>query len=140
MAYFELSDLEALIPPTFLTQALDDDADGEIDAFTAVQAQACRMVDEILESRFSVPFNPVPNKIKGAAVLFACWLCYARRGTPEKDNPFDRSKSGMEKKLEKIEAGDLGLSVAPTAQQPAEEAGSILSWESPLGSPNRTLG
>lgn len=140
MSYFVLSDLEALIPPTFLTQALDDDADGEIDAFTAVQAQACRMVDDLLESRFNVPFDPVPNKIKGASVVFACWICYARRGVPEKDNPFANSKSAIERKLEKIEAGDLGLSVAPTAQEPAGEAGSIHSWDSSLGSPGRTLG
>ena len=140
MSYFELEDLEADIPPDFLVQALDDNADGEIDAFTKVQTRACQMVDSLLESRFNVPFNPVPSKIKQAAVLFACWLCYARRSVPEKDNPFANSKSAIERKLEKIEAGDLGLSVAPTAQEPAGEAGSIHSWDSSLGSPGRTLG
>lgn len=141
MAYFTLADLTpARLPLKFTTDALDDDGDGEIDAFDAVQTEACRMVDALLESRFSVPFDPVPAKIKGAAIVFACWLCYARRSYAEADNPFSTEKKAIEKKLEVIEAGELGLSTAPTAQQPVNDAGSLIEWDSGLGEPGRILG
>jgi phage gp36-like protein len=141
MSYFTLSDIApGRIPLEFATQALDDDRDGVIDAFDAVQAEAERMVDALLESRFSVPFDPVPAKIKGAAVVFACWLLFVRRQYSEEQNPFTKEKLAIEKKLAVIEAGELGLSTAPTAQQPATDAGSLIEYDSPLGSPGRTLG
>ena len=138
MSYFELTDLEALIPSAFLTQALDDDADGVIDAFEVVRTTAQNAVDALLESRFTVPFTTVPAKIKAAAVTFACAMCYRRRSVADADNPFAKLELAAIKKLETIEAGDLGM--ATTAAEPAQDAGSIVTWESELGRPGRLLG
>lgn len=140
MSYFEQSDLEALIPPDFLTQSLDDDGDGVIDAFESVRTKAQDKVDGSLESRFTVPFDPVPKKIKEAATVFAAALCYRRRGTADKENPWAEEEAKWMKKLATIEAGDLGLSVAPTAQEPANAAGEVFTWDSELGEPGRLLG
>lgn len=109
--YIELSDLQAVIPATFLTQSLDDDNDGVIDAWTAVQAAAERSVNAALGVRFSVPFAaPVPAIVTEAAFLFAAEACYTRRGVEFDQNPFGKAASAMRATLRKIAAGEIPLS------------------------------
>lgn len=139
--YVELSDLEGQIPPQFLLQALDDDGDGVMDAWPVVQAAAAEDVDALLEGRFPVPLTmtPLPRIIRMAARTFACELCYRRRGVADADNPWKGRADAVRKQLEKITAGDLQLSVQPPPPDPAP-AGSIVVFDSALGSPGRILG
>lgn len=140
MAYVELADLEGQIPPAFLVQALDDDADGVIDAWQVVQATACEDVDSLLEGRFAVPLtmSPLPRLIRMAARAFACELCYRRRSTPDPENPWKGRADAMRKQLMSITAGDLQLSVQPAPPDPAP-AGSVVIFDSSLGAPGRPL-
>lgn len=140
MAYIELSDLDGEIPEPFLIQALDDNNDGEIDAWTKVQEASCDDVDALLEGRFPVPLaSPIPRIVKRAAVAFACERCYRRRSTPDDQNPWKGRADAFRKLLAAITAGDLKLQVQPVVQQP-DPAGSIVTWESELGAPGRLLG
>jgi len=138
--YVELTDLQAVLPLQFLTQALDDDNDGVIDAWEAVQAAAERSVNAVLGVRFSVPFiatdtNPIPPIVCEAAFLFAAEACYTRRGVEFDQNPFGKSASTMRATLRQIAAGEMPL--APTIErqkpsvsiitEPARTAGSGLS-------------
>ncbi|MBU4460298.1 MAG: DUF1320 domain-containing protein, partial [Verrucomicrobia bacterium] len=74
MPYVTKADLEGLIPPQFITEALDDDGDGVEDAglWDKVAAQAGEAVDALLGQRFEVPFAaPVPPLVSQAAKIFA---------------------------------------------------------------------
>ncbi len=142
--YVTLNDLKGEIPAPFLIQALDDDNDGVVDAWSLVQASVQEAIDSLLEGRFTVPLtlNPLPKIIKRAAVAFACELCYRRRSTPDKDNPWKGVADSFRKILSAITAGELKLNAtaAAVAAQPAEAAG-IVIFDSSLGGPNsRVLG
>ena len=139
--YIELTDLDGHIPPAFLTQALDDDNDGVIDAWSLVQSAACEAVDAEMEGRFTVPITvtPLPRKLKLAALAFACELCYRRRGVEDEKNPWVKVAAGYRKQLAAITAGELKLSVTPAPAQP-DPAGSIIDYESAFGAPGRVLG
>jgi phage gp36-like protein len=139
MPYLTLDDLTALIPLKFAIEALDDDQDGEIDAFDKVRNRAESLVNGVLENRFPVPLaEPVPQKVKTAAVMVTASLCYKRAGWPDEKNPFFGDAAKELKRLESVSAGDLGLDTNKDREEPLE-AGSIVSYESPLGEPNRRL-
>lgn len=143
MSYVELTDLEGQIPPPFLIQALDDNGDGEIDAWPQVQASAQEDVDALLEGRFAVPLtlSPLPRIIRRAAVAFACELCYRRRGLTDAENPWKSRAEAFRKLLTSITAGDLKLSVTPDADAVAvDPPGSVIVFDSGLGAPGRILG
>ena len=134
--YIQLSDLQAIIPPSFLTQALDDDGDGVIDAWTGVQAAAERAVNAALGMRFTVPFtDPIPAIVSEAAFLFAGEACYTRRGVEFDQNPFGKAASTMRATLRQIAAGEIPLTPNIERQkpsvsiitEPARTAGSGLS-------------
>ena len=141
--YIELSDIKSEIPTAHLVQALDDDGDGEIDAWSEVQTAACEDVDALLEGRFAVPLtlSPLPRIIKRAAIAIACDRCYRRRGTPDAENPWKSRADSFRKILMGITAGELKLSVVPDADAAAAApAGSVIIHDSPLGAPGRLLG
>ena len=138
MAYVDLSDLNGQIPLPFLTQALDDNNDGVIDAWDVVQTAVQEDVDSMLEGRFAVPltFSPMPKIIKRACVALACELCYRRRATSDSDNPWKGRADAMRKILMAITAGDLKLSVAPHAEDAAvDPAASVITFDSGMGRP-----
>lgn len=142
-AYFQLSDLNGEIPPQFLVQALDDDNDGIIDAWDAVQQLVQEDVDSMLEGRFALPltFSPMPVKIKTSCVALACERLYRRRGTADDANPFTGRANAARKLLSAITVGDLKLSVLPHAEDAAvDPAASVIIHETPLGPPGRLLG
>jgi len=141
--YLALSDLNGQIPPQFLIQALDDDNDGEIDAWEVVKTAVQDDIDAALEGRFVVPltFDPMPKVIKRAAVAFACELCYRRRSTPDADNPWKGRADAMRKTLAGIQTGDINFAVQPHVDDAAvDPPGSIITHESGLGAPGRLLG
>lgn len=123
MPYVELADLQAVIPTAWLTESLDDDGDGVIDAWTAVQAGACRAVDAILGGRFSTPFtDPVPAIVREAAFQFAAESCYTRRGVPFDQNPFGKSASTIRAQLRQIAAGEIPLDPNKEREKPSGSA------------------
>jgi phage gp36-like protein len=112
MAYVTETQLTTAIPAQHLIDALDDDRDGTADTgkLTEVIAQGSQQVDALLESRYAVPFDPVPKKVAEAAFVFVCELLYQRRGLFSKDNPwFDRAERWREA-LEKIGNGEGQIS------------------------------
>lgn len=136
MPYISLSDLEAVLPSAFLTQALDDDGDGQIDAWEAVQAAAERAVNAILGMRYAVPFTaPIPEIVIEAAFTFAAEACYTRRGVEFDQNPFGKAAATMRATLRQIAAGEIPLApglerAKPSVSvitEPARTAGSGLS-------------
>lgn len=142
MPYVELTDLTGEIPAQFLTQGLDDNNDGVIDAWAVVQSQSCSDVDDILESRFAVPItlNPLPGIIKRAAIAFACYRIYRRRSTLDKDNPFFGTMQAMQKTLGAIADGSVKLSVLPHAEDAAvDPAASVITFPSEMGNPGRRI-
>lgn len=144
--YLALSDLNGQIPPLFITQALDDDNDGTIDAWDGeggVKQAVQDDIDAALEGRFAVPltFDPMPRVIKRAAIAFACELCYRRRSTPDADNPWKGRADAFRKILAGIQTGDINFAVQPHTDDAAvDPAASIITFESGLGAPGRLLG
>lgn len=132
VAYFTLAALQALIPEPDLTKALDDDADGQIDAFDAVQAQADGAVDALLSGRFAVPFTgDVPPIASQAAKIFAAELCYKRRGVSDEANPWHEAASAMRKRL--VTIGDGATPLTPEVNR-AQPSGSLVGETSALTS------
>jgi phage gp36-like protein len=118
--YVTLTDLQAVLPQQFLTQALDDDNDGVIDAWAAVQAAAERSVNSVLGLRFAVPFtDPIPPIVCEAAFLFAAEACYTRRGVEFDQNPFGKAAATMRATLRQIAAGEMPLSPSIERQKPS---------------------
>ena len=130
--YLTLTDLSALIPPEFLTQSLDDDADGIIDAWDAVSTAACDEVDAILGVRYAVPLPaPYPAIAIHSARVLAAEACYLRRGAFGERNPFSVPADAIRKTLRSIAAGTLPLD--PTIKRPAPTVSIITE-------PSRTAG
>lgn len=110
--YVNQSDMSAMIPAEFLTQALDDTNSGTADpaVWDSVQASVQAEIDGTLSIRYSTPFNsPVPSVVLRSAQVLAAALLYQRRGIPEKDNPYSSRASDVRKNLALIAAGDLPL-------------------------------
>jgi phage gp36-like protein len=120
MPYVTLDDIRSLIPGDFLTQALDDDSDGAIDAWDYVAEAASRAVDAHLGVRYTVPFAaPAPAIVTEAAVIFAAEACYIRRGIGGKENPFADRARLLRDTLAKIAAGDLPLDPGKARARPS---------------------
>lgn len=82
MPLFVQSDLEALIPPEWLVEALDDDANGTVDAFTAAQTWAEDRIKAKLGPRYGLPLptgTVIDAVLKDIAVMLGVKACYARR-------------------------------------------------------------
>lgn len=127
--YVELANLKGRIPEPFLTQALDDDNDGAVDAWAEVQAQACNDVDAPLSGRYSTPLPaPYPAIAVRAAQVFAAELCYLRRSVSP--NPWTAQADELRKTLAAIGAGDEPLT--PVLQR-AQPSGTV------IGEPARTF-
>jgi len=127
-AYCSRSDIDTLIPANVLKQALDDDADGVEDSGLAdlLLEAASRTVDGLL-CRTTALDLPYPYLAVRAAVVFACWLIYQRKGnSPESKNPWQGEKDKYETHLGQVAAGKLSLTAAPSA---AGYAGNITEPE-----------
>lgn len=123
MAYVALADIKGRIPEAFLTQALDDDGDGVIDAWDLVAADADSAVNALLSVRYETPLTaPVPAVATEGARVAACYLCYQRRGTPDETNPWAGRYElyfGKDGLLTKIALGKAALSPEVKGAKPA---------------------
>lgn len=125
MAYITQSDIEALIPPAFIVQALDDDGDGSADsgAWNKVYAAVVRQIHGPLAQRYTVPFTgTLPGAVEDAAQVFACEALYMRRGYHGDENPWTARADAMREKLDKIGAGEIPLSPDHQAKDSAVSA------------------
>ncbi|HEY1048228.1 MAG TPA: phage protein Gp36 family protein [Prosthecobacter sp.] len=130
MAYFTQDDLSALIPEGWLTEGLDDDSDGNADAFAKVQRLAEARVNGVLGARYSVPFAP-GNEGLDAFLLdvsahLAARIVYQRRGMLEKF-PFAEDYKTLWERLARIAAGTDPLS--PVIEQ-ANDSVAVISEQS----------
>jgi phage gp36-like protein len=128
MPYVVLADIEGRIPADYLTQALDDDGDGEADAWDKVAADAASAVDALVGMRYTVPVPaPYPALITEAAKVAACYLCYQRRGTSDETNPWRLRYDtyfGANGILSRVASGKLPL--APELER-VKPSGSLIS-------------
>ncbi|MEI6606034.1 MAG: phage protein Gp36 family protein [Verrucomicrobiota bacterium] len=126
--YFTLDEISAKVPAALLLEALDDNADGQIDqpVWAKVAAASCNEVDGILGQSYSVPFAAAPDTpalVAAAARLF-CWeTLYLRRGKGDKDtNPFLTLADAMRAKLDAIVAGKEPLTPSSIRPSPSVTA------------------
>lgn len=114
MSYFTQTDLEALIPPGWLTEGLDDDADGTQDAFAGVQQLAEDEVNGELGRRYAVPFDTSGNVglasyLRSLCVHIAAEIVYERRGTVLPEARATKLAE-LRKRLARIATGEEPLS------------------------------
>lgn len=114
MSYTTQTEIEKLIPPQHLNDALDDDRDGAADdgALDSLIAVAANAVDAYLAGLYTVPFETPGAVVKEACLIFACEAVYARRLGLNEKNPFTDRADAWRKRLEKIGAGELPLDAA----------------------------
>lgn len=121
-AYLLIAAVSAVIPPQFLTQALDDDGDGAADAglFSQIVANAQTKIDGILGQRFTVPFeNPIPAIVADACLNLVGDALYTRRSVPADKNPFAAAAKASLATLQKIAAGEIPLTPGLARAQPS---------------------
>ena len=104
MDYVQQSDLTGMIPPKFLTEALDDDGDGDAGkiaaAWAGVLARVTSRIDSLLGRRFALPFpDPLSAVVTDAAKVFACEILYQRRGYAPENNPWTAEGKRKEQDL-----------------------------------------
>lgn len=114
MSYTTQTKIQTLIPAADLTDALDDDRDGNADSglLDAVIDTASTAVDAFLSGLYSVPFTTPPAVVQEAALIFSCEAIYARRLQADQKNPFTARANYWRERLQKIGNGDLPLDAA----------------------------
>lgn len=103
--------LRAIMPPAKITEALDDDRDGEADseAFAAVAGYVDNAIDGALGQRYTLPLASVPALVSGIALTLFAEALYLRAGFSGDQNPFARRADDARAKLQAIAAGDEDL-------------------------------
>ncbi|MGC3991692.1 MAG: DUF1320 family protein [Chthoniobacteraceae bacterium] len=135
--YLTIDDLRGKIPDPFLTEALDDNADGVIEAADLVIAQASMAVEALLAGRYQFPLpegEAVPQIVTYGALILACEACYNRRGFKGDANPYAVEAAALRDQLRAIGEGRIPL--APTIQR-AEPSGSLIGERSRVVSRSR---
>lgn len=114
MAYATQAEIEALIPPQFLREALDDDGDGQADdgLLAQVIANAGQAVDALICGRYELPFAVAPKNVLRAGLVFACESIYQRRQVPAEQNPWTKEAETWRKALREVGEGKGDLDAA----------------------------
>ena len=133
--YVALSDLQALVPGPFISEALDDgESITPSEVWDSVASAVGKEIDGILGGRYAVPFvPPVPAVVTRAAVVLAGETLYLRRG--KTDNPFTEGAKAVRDQLNKIGFGEQPL--APIVQRAQPTA--ILAPAGATSSYNRVI-
>ena len=121
-AYIILSRLNAVIPPQFLVEGLDDDKDGVADAglFDEILTVVQDEIDGILGQRFAVPFsNPIPAIVADAATRLTAEALYKRRGFTGAKNPWEEAAKAIRADLAAIAAGKRPLTPELARKKPS---------------------
>ena len=93
MPYITPQQIYGKIPQQKVNDACDDSGDGDAAQIAAtlnqIIADACQVVDGMLQGRYPVPFSGAPPAVVvQAALAFACEAIYGRRQVGEQVNPF----------------------------------------------------
>jgi phage gp36-like protein len=107
----DTAELKAIMPPSKITEALDDDKDGEADAeaFAAVAGYVDNLIDGALGQRYTLPLATVPPLVTAVALTLFAEALYLRAGFSGDQNPFAKRAEDARAKLERIAAGDEDL-------------------------------
>lgn len=126
MSYFTQTDLEVLIPPGWVVEALDDDADGSQDAtlFSELRTVVEGRINGKLGLRYTVPITSgiADDFLRDAAIHIAAGILYARRGLMDRF-PYASELAEITARLNAIAAGELPL--APEADRAKDSVTAI---------------
>ena len=111
MAYTSQAEIEAVLPPKFLTDALDDDASGAADTglLTAFLGVIDNEIDGMITPTVELPLATTPARIKTAALVLACEGLYRRRGIHDDANPWSKRAETVREDLVKVGRGELAI-------------------------------
>lgn len=139
--YSTRADLHAIIPPQFITQALDDNGDGVEDEglYDEVATAADVAIDGYLSGRYTPPYaDPVPALVRESAKVFVAESLYQRRGYAADANPYTARAGHLRKQLEAIGNGNGSLGGIPTTSTPQRPPVSTVT-EPSRTTPSHTL-
>jgi phage gp36-like protein len=132
MSYVVRADVEAIIPPQFVTEALDDDGDGMEDEglFAALAESVDTEIDGQLSRRYSLPLVNPPASLRSGAKSLLCEALYQRRGISADMNPFAKAAADFRAWLREIATGGAQLVVGTAPAKPpisviSESAGTV---------------
>jgi len=132
MPYAVRTDIETEIPPAFLVEALDDDADGIEDAglWDAINAAVDAEIEGYLSRRYPLPLADVPPSLRAGAAALVLEKLHGRRGKSGDKNPATKRAADFRKMLEAIASGDAALEAGKTNARPpvsiiSESAGTV---------------
>lgn len=120
--YTTVAAVEAKVPAQILTDALDDNGDGQRDdgLLDTIIANAGDAVDAMICNRVALPLGTVPASVRNAALWFAVEDIYGRRQTELPKN-FASAISTARKWLEAVREGGQQLDAsAPIVLQAGE--------------------
>jgi phage gp36-like protein len=128
MAYSTKSDILEQMDETTLIQLTDDDGAGIVDddKVTRAIADADATIDAYCQGRYTVPLDPVPDKIRSISVDVAIYNLYSRRDDTAPETRKERYKEGVAF-LKDIAAGRAHLGAATPAPETTEASVDIKS-------------
>lgn len=113
MPLFAQSDLEGLIPPEWLEEALDDNADGTVDAFTAAYNWAEGRIKAKLGPRYGLPLpsgDVIDAVLKDIGIMLGVKACYARRPSAKISDDLAKDITRAQDALDALASGTHALS------------------------------
>lgn len=110
MAYSTKGDILEQLDEAILIQLTDDDDLGVVndDRVTRAIADADATIDAYCQGRYSIPLDPVPDKMRQVSVDLAIYNLYSRRGDAAPETRKDRHKEAI-RFLEKVSEGKISL-------------------------------
>lgn len=114
MPYCTLDDIKKLIPEEALIQLTDDEGLGSVNQARIEEAvvQADAEIDSYCGSRYSVPFDTVPEVVKKLSVDIAVYNLYSRRVEEAPAVRAERYRNAI-RQLEGISKGVISLGIDP---------------------------
>ncbi len=97
MAYSAQTDILEQLPEIDLIGLTDDEAAGVVDESVVARAiaDADATIDSYLQTRYSVPLSPVPDKVRLISVDLAIYNVFSRRSLDPPEVRKDRKKDAM---------------------------------------------
>ena len=126
MPYITQAQIEAIVPPPVLTDALDDDQDGQRDPgmLDQIIANASNACDALICSRYAVPFATPPASLSRAALCLAVAMIYGRREVPDEKLPPEAKEAKQWRDyLRQAGMGEVQLDIAATVPLLAQGGG-----------------
>lgn len=118
MPYTTFTALKALVPDGWVTDALDDDSDGDEEKFEDVLAVAELEVNGALGLRYTVPLATVTPFVASVTTYICAEIVYGRRQQQE-HFPYKDALAVARRQLRDISAGTLPLSPTKEREKPS---------------------